>query len=534
MRRYKLLFIDDETIIRESLIHMIDWTSHGFDVVGAFKDGEEAWSYLEHSPADIIVTDINMPFMDGIELLQNIRARNHHARVIFLTGYEYFEYAQKAVQLRAFEFLLKPVTQKMLLDAVSRAAHDIEQEEIVNEAADKGLEVARSLFFHQLLYGTAQNIPEKAQKLDVCFPSGNYLPLIVTIDSGNGQRADEQVIAQWKSVFKKYALEKARELEHFGGGIVRIYFAKDINPHLQAVLFFSPDSQCSKQMLQTNWEWMAHRPYGTQKLRVTLFVGVCCERMKDLPQSFRAVCLAVEQRHTLGGENWELVYAAEHIARPEASEKLILPTDTILHHIRMGRPEDVEREIRKIYEPFHQHVYISLSSARMITTELAVVAFKGETADSDQSVSYLYYLNHLQELNTLSELEEDIVQFAVSIARKRKVAGNTKNGLAEKALEYLRQNYGKETLSLNDVAAFLNISVPYLAVLFKQETEQTFSAHLLTIRMEKAKELLKTTDRSIAEISEQVGYSSPQYFISRFKKYTGISPGVYRSEQAKT
>ena len=194
--------------------------------------------------------------------------------------------------------------------------------------------------------------------------------------------------------------------------------------------------------------------------------------------------------------------------------------------------DEVKQDIRGIYEPFRHKEYISLESAKMVTTELAITAFKGEVASQNESVSYLYYLNHIQQLTTLDEMEEDILQFATSIAEKRRKGGNHKKKIAVAALEYLKQNYMKVELNLNEVADYLNISVPYLAVLFKQETKQNFGAHLLEIRMEKAKELLCTTGDTIGEIAEKTGYSGAQYFAVCFKKYTGTSPGAYR-EQAK-
>lgn len=201
-----------------------------------------------------------------------------------------------------------------------------------------------------------------------------------------------------------------------------------------------------------------------------------------------------------------------------------------MHHIRLGMIEEVEQDIRGIYEPFRNKEYISLESAKMVTTELAITAFKGEVAFQDESVSYLYYLNHIQQLTTLDEMEEDILQFAKNITEKRKNGGNHKKKTAEAALEYLKQNYMKVELNLNEVADHLNISVPYLAVLFKQETKQNFSAHLLEIRMEKAKELLRTTSDTIGEIAEKTGYSGANYFNVCFKKYTGVAPGAYRDQ----
>ena len=182
-----------------------------------------------------------------------------------------------------------------------------------------------------------------------------------------------------------------------------------------------------------------------------------------------------------------MIHTSDALQNKKEELQVVLPTDTLLHHIRLGMIDEVKQDIRGIYEPFRHKEYISLESAKMVTTELAITAFKGEVASQNESVSYLYYLNHIQQLTTLDEMEEDILQFATSIAEKRKKGGNHKKKIAVAALEYLKQNYMKVELNLNEVADYLNISVPYLAVLFKQETKQNFGAHLLEIRMEKAK-----------------------------------------------
>ena len=153
MRRYSILFIDDEELMRESFQKLVDWNAHQVDVVGIFKYGESAREYLESHSVDIIITDINMPFMDGISLLEHIRERSLKSRVLFLTGYEYFEYAHKAVQLKAFDFLLKPVTPEKLLQAAQGAALDIEKEELSEVAVGKNLEFLQSHFIYQLLFG---------------------------------------------------------------------------------------------------------------------------------------------------------------------------------------------------------------------------------------------------------------------------------------------------------------------------------------------------------------------------------------------
>lgn len=534
MRRYSIIFIDDEELMRESFQKLVDWNAHQFDVVGIFKNGESAWEYLESHTVDIIITDINMPFMDGISLLEHIRERSLKSRVLFLTGYEYFEYAHKAVQLKAFDFLLKPVTPEKLLQAAQGAALDIEKEELSEAAVGKNLEFLQSHFISQLLYGKIKKteIQKEAKKVKMPIDQDSWLTMMAVVDTKEGKKIPEGEGGEVKRLLQERILEKKKNIETLAGTSFQIYFARTVSIHLQMVLTSERKDLFTKEFIHDFTDSLLTLEKELPEYRVTFAVGRSKCSIEELPESFERVRHAADNRHILKGNDWKVVYTVDSLWDKKEELQVVLPTDTLLHHIRLGMIEEVEQDIRGIYEPFRNKEYISLESAKMVTTELAITAFKGEVAFQDESVSYLYYLNHIQQLTTLDEMEEDILQFAKNITEKRKKGGNHKKKTAEAALEYLKQNYMKVELNLNEVADHLNISVPYLAVLFKQETKQNFGAHLLEIRMEKAKELLRTTSDTIGEIAEKTGYSGANYFTVCFKKYTGIAPGAYR-DQAK-
>ena len=530
MRRYSILFIDDEEVIRESFLKLVDWEKRGYDVVDVYKNGEMAWEYLKQNSVDIIVTDINMPFMDGIDLLEQIRQMQMKTRVLLLTGYEYFEYAQKAVQLKAFDFLLKPVTKERLFRAVESAAFDIEKEEEAQIAVGKSLELSQSYFINQLLYGKLEKekIRSEARNLKIFAELGNYLVVIVAVDAKKGYQIADEETGELKQSLQEGIIQLKGRMEYENGRTFELYFARNIGIQIQMILISRGRDAFDDCFVE---EW-ARRLLSLQEMsdvyQLTVAYGKCRRYLEEIPETFKRVESALKNRHLSGfGRS---IYVKDSILERKVAEKTILPTDTFLYHIRMGMTEEVENDIRGIYDTFRHKEYLSLESARMVTTELAITAFKGETTSKDTSVSYLFYLNLIQQLNTLDEMEREITEFAVTITKKRKQSGNHKKTIAGRALEYLNDNYERESLSLNDVAAALNISVPYLAVLFKKETDANFGAHLLRIRMEKAKELLRTSGDTIAEISEKVGYSSSQYFAVCFKKYTGMSPGVYRGQ----
>ena len=227
MRRYSILFIDDEELIRESFLQLVDWEAHHFDVAGTFKNGETAWEYLKSHPVDIIITDINMPFMNGINLLEHIRMEKLKTRVLFLTGYEYFEYAHKAVQLQAFDFLLKPITTEKLLSAVERAAFDIEKEEAAAEAVGKSQELSRSNFINRMLYGKIKKEDINKEAMGVGIPTevGCYLVMMAAVDVLKSQKVLEGEIGESKRQLQMKILQKKDMLTEETGEHFELYFA---------------------------------------------------------------------------------------------------------------------------------------------------------------------------------------------------------------------------------------------------------------------------------------------------------------------
>jgi two-component system response regulator YesN len=529
MRKYNIVFADDEEIIRESFLKLVDWEKHNFYVAGVFKDGESVWAYIENNPVDILITDINMPFMDGISIMEHIRDKGLKMHVLFLTGYEYFEYAQKAVQMQVFDFLLKPLSTERLLDAAQRAALDIERMETAEYAVQESLDLSREDFVNQLLHAgiEKEHIKEEAERRLFPTEAEEYRTIEVAVDLKNDRCIPDDETGKLKQELEQMITGLLDEMRKQSDRKTEIYFARNLKVHIQMILVFDSKGTASDDFIRDFSEKIIERGQN-RNILLTVIIGRSNRRIENIPDTYRKITYAKNNRHIIGINR--IIYASDPIPAVHPADKIVMPLDELLHNIRMGNTELVTDEIRRIYENFRHKEYLSLESAKMATTELAITVFKGETYAGDESVSYLYYLNHIQQLNTLDEMQSDITVLARQITEKRKNGGDRKKRITEKAMEYMNDNYAKSELSLNEIASSLNISVPYLAILFKQETGKNFGNHLLEIRMKKAKELLKTTSDSVSEIAEKVGYASSQYFAVCFKKYTGVTPGYYRDK----
>lgn len=529
MRKYKVLFADDEEVSRKSFQSLVDWEKYSLELVGVLKDGEQVLEFLKNYPVDILVTDINMPFVDGIELLRIVKEKFPNIRVLLLTGYEFFEYARKAIELKAFDFLLKPITQERLMSAIGKAIFDIEKEEAAKLAGKYSLELFQSEFISRLFGGKIEkeNIYTEAKKVNIPVRNRNFQVLYCAVDIIKNGKYGEEAGDELKRMVRNALFQEKARLEEELQGSCKMYISRNVGMNIHVLLSSEkifPLAEFSEKMTETmlksvHKDWNCHLTFGLGRIR---------EGIEEVEDSFEKVRSALKNRHIFG--LGKVIYSTDVFPEKTLVDQVILPTEELLQHIRCGMTSQVEQDIRAIYEKFRHQEYISLPSAKAITTELAITAFKGEIAADGDSVSYLYFLNQIQQLNTLDEMELEIIRFAVEVAEKRRNGGNHKKRIADQALNFLHENYHKEELSLNDVADYLGISVPYLAVLFKQETGKNFGTHLLDIRMGKAKELLKSSDEPISDIADKVGYNSPQYFAVCFKKYTGITPGNYRNQ----
>lgn len=535
MRTFSIIFIDDESLIRNSFRTLLDWDKTSFRVTGIFDDGRSALDFIRTDTPDIVISDINMPFLSGLDLLQQVNSLPNPPHVILLTGYEYFEYAKKAIEYRAFDFLVKPVTSDALLQAILKASLDISEKERQKIAVKRDLDARRKVFLADLFSGKVPNSDILNQASSLMLPVQDCLYAVagLTIDSVT----DAEISPASLRTLRSELQEKIRLLQMAEETNSRLAFQSyaerctGMRMHF-LLIFHERDVPDRNHFFQKELCTLCTDILNSCRTLDSVRITVSCSPLSDTLEAMHESCITVDstlsERHILGIGKY-LPASRYYTVHPKI-DKITLPTDTILHHIRQGMAEAVAQDIRSIYSRMRHVGSFSLESSLMITTELALTIFQAQKSAGDGTTSYLYYLDHIQHLHTLDEMEADITAFAVKTAADRHNSSDSKKVLAQNAMDYIAMHYQDESLSIADVAGHLGISVPYLGVLLRQETGKNFSAHLTATRMEKAKELLRSSDRPVSEIADRTGYSNPQYFSVCFKKYTGTSPGEFRRQ----
>lgn len=532
-KRYKLLIVDDDAIIRKGLSKLIDWEEHHFDMVAYAPDGEKAWEIIQNQEVNIVVSDIKMPFMDGIELLEKVQENYPDIRVILLTGYEDFEYARQAIKYKAFDYLLKPVDGQQLLETVQRAAYNLADSQNIQNNVNENMETKRKNFYCKMLQGTmtSQEVFRQAAILEVPLISdGLSLTMAVFLDIYDSKEAFlEESFSEMRNLIIEIIEQSNLRFMEQSKETIKIAIADYKKDQIEILLTTNREDEGDwKQELQE----YAGRILGQVEQQcgttITIGMGTVQREITGIHNSYVVANKALKNRHIYGKNQ---VIDGTVVVEPQDSiTEIALPSDRLLQHIRLGFQEDVAKDIEGIFKELLSTGYISLESTRMIATELAIICFKGQTMSGEGAVSYLYFLNEIQRMSTIEELKQKVLDLAVQITSQRGKKQTTQHQLAHDAVEYMKEHFPEETLSLGDLAEQFHVSQTYMSIVLKQETEANFSTHLLNMRMNKAMELLRGSDEKHYEVAEQVGYSNPQYFAVCFKKYTGMTPTQFKEQ----
>lgn len=528
---YSLVIADDESLIREALTKTVDWNSLGVSVDGTFSNGKEIVEYLENHRPDIIISDIKMPFMDGVELLSYIHKHKLEIKVILLTGYAEFDYLKQAMRYGVFDYLLKPIQREELEQAVLRCMNSIEGERNLSQLVEEKNEADRRALFAGCLLGTAGSREQELLLQGI----HTYGLLVFIYDFTEEQlRRQKAYLERMERFMKSSFVTKQKE-----------------DNKIDAILAeFQPDTQClfvasmdeDKPMTNMDirrwadiiYEYLADEG---QREEIPLTMTVCykaCDRdIETLSANYQQLSETLRQRHILG--NNRILECSGDSKTAEDVRMLAYPADEILEHIRCGQAELVKRDIHEVYENLlGGKSFVSLGAVQNLSMELAITIFRLQQSGSQQ-VSFLYFLNELQELKTVEELKNKIQGLALSVCQENMGKYQPRQAiLAEEAKKLIEKEYADPTLGLEMVSDKLHVSAAYLSVVLKRVFGVNFSAYLTNIRMNQAKELLKQEHFKLQNVAEAVGYSSSQYFSFCFKKYTGMTPSQFREMANKS
>ncbi|HOP75274.1 MAG TPA: response regulator [Bacillota bacterium] len=525
----RVMIVDDDVIIRKGLSKNIGWSEAGFELAGTAADGEEAYRLFQEIQPDVVISDIKMPFLDGLGLARKIFSQTNDVKIILLTGYDEFDYAKQALELKIFEYILKPVDRECLLASVRRAAQELQQEREARRRVKESLPLLRQHFLNRLIhdqYHTEEEIREEVAFLELNLNVSCYIAVVLKIDDFTVDSALKNMTEQ--EVLK---LNLADLCNHFLNGQAGAV----LNPGGdELVLLIGSDGEVGLLTeyvleLAESIKETINQQYG---LSVTMGIGKPVSSLIQIGGSYRAAKTATEFRH-LFGKN-QILNSAD-IGIP-VEETLELPEiDTSLGiKIKTGLTDEALEIVSKLETDLLSRGFVSLMSARLIGIQLAMIVFQGaelggETDGPAVNLQFSERCRQIQEGETVADIfavvRKIIIEITETINRKRQ---SSASGLIAEAIHYMETHYSDEGLSLSEVAQAVHVSPVYLSIVFKKERNINFSDYLNEIRMNRAMEMLRNSDLKAYEVAERVGFSNPQYFSVCFKKFTGYSPSEFR------
>lgn len=499
----RLMLVEDDSIILRGLGRALDWTAFGIDDVLSASDGEMALSCFISSPSDIVMTDIDMPFLNGLELAEKIHAINPDTIVIILTGFDNFEYAKKALKLGCFDYLMKPIRPEEIEKCIRKAIEAIESKNWTAMKMQKGLRLMREEFLDRL---SAQKLEEEEyektiQLLDLERIEGKCCFGIILLD--DNRNSNDYSLDYDNIVFElvSYIEEKlSGYVWHSNGNTIK---------------FISSD------------------PDG------------CSSFMNEVADFSKSRCHA-EISVFIGSES-DTIFTVHNSARDAYACSMygILSDDAVL--VYKDNISDIALDSdRKILERFER--CLIEGNAANVSMIIDSIGNMGRLANMPMKI--LFHISDLIMTGKINiegvDRDRMIDGFPVQAGLKvqleylKSVSGTICSRIEEssgnisvnrKMLDYILKNYSNPMISLTTLGDYMNLSPVYLCSLFKQKNGKSFSEFLAEIRIEKACELLKNSSMKNYEISNAVGIPNAQYFCSRFKRETGMTPQEYRDSE---
>ncbi|MDD6811148.1 MAG: response regulator [Lachnospiraceae bacterium] len=531
----KVFLVEDESVVREGLRDNIPWQQFGYRFVGEAGDGEMALPLIRKTRPDVLITDIKMPFMDGLTLSHIVGQEFPEMKIIIISGYDDFEYARQAIKEGVEQYLLKPITRRTLQKALTEVKEKIESEQeqknYLNKFQDDMHEYEQFFlrnFFEKVFAGqlSIQEIYEEAQKnsLDINAPCYNLALVTVQEKKNKGnagglcQKCYEEMM-RFLLRFSGYYLVFRWNVNTYGimikgepGNI-----AERTNCCLENI-----EQICKKYEVDLDWYAAAGRPV---------------ERFSLLSECYRNLNHIFNYRffepsgHILTKDIISPLEAVSEEGALETVDTSKVNPELLKGFLTDGQQEEVSEFVSNFINGIKQALQSKLFWDYLLLnvrfTALAYVESLGVTQEE-----FLRHINvdYAQKMEISAEnmqrYMEEILTAAIEF-RDKENANQGKKTL-KKALAYIEENYMQESLSLNELADTMEVSPNYFSAMFSQEMQMTFVEYVTERRMEKAKKLLQETDMRASEIALAVGYKNPHYFSFVFKKTQGCTPREYR------
>lgn len=517
----RMLIVEDEKLEREGLVDFFDWNSFGIEIAGVACDGIEGLEFAERIKPDIIITDIKMPGLDGITMSKKIRDFLPQAKIIILTGYDDFKYTKEAIRFRANAYILKPVEDDEMLNVIQNVLEECKSDRNMETKLSKGYYIERNKFVMDLLQGKldSDEIERRIFEYKVDLKVKNEFIVIVIKLNEDKNKLLNSLSSQIENMINEHIFLKVN-FEDEKVIAICLNISDKQNKFLSSI--------CERLLKHTM----------EKELLTTIGVGKTVGSLLEIKDSFERAKESVEY-----GVFWNvsgLIYYKDILEdQKNYNEKIgefIIKGNNLskelIHMVASLEENRVYELLKEIFELFYQnknvdkkYIYDYLYN---IIYETSLLVFSFNKNSEEVVVSRNDFVKQFLELKSLKQMEDNIYTFFDRIIRTINEKRNKKDEYIIKSVIKLIEDKYMTDICLKNIASEVFLSPNYLGNIFKKYIGKSFNDYLSEYRMEKAKELLKTSNKKVSVIASEIGIPNTSYFCMVFKSIFGMSPREYQ------
>ena len=533
MSLYRIMLVDDEEEVRKAMIRKMDWEQLGFTVAGDAENGEDALEKLELLEPDVVMTDIRMPYMDGLTLVARIREKYPFIKILIFSGYDDFEYAKQAIKYRVTEYILKPVNGEELAEILKRVRISLDEEikqrrniSMLQESYENSLPMLREVFLNDLVSRGAElsGVAPKLKEYGVdILDARKWLAAVIHVEQV--EQAEEQELYRHQELIPISVRKLVEDhLKTYGRFTV-------FNSAEGITLIAAVDGNNSETGLITLLEDTCKESRRILGISITVGVGYSCDTLQEIRRSYQTAVDALGYRAIVGCGRTIYINDMEPVNRGKlqfgAGEEAELTAV-----IKFGTKDQIGETLRelavrmddaKVHDNQYQVYMLTIVNCLIRLMQQYDLKMSGMFDSED------HYADIIKRICRRESFVEEMIPIACRMNEALNQArDNTTRKVIVEAKEYIQENYADPELSVDVLCRHLHMSPAYFSTVFKKETGQTYVNYLTEVRLQKAEELLEQTDDKTYEIAQKVGYQEQNYFSYVFKKKYGISPTKYR------
>ncbi|SHJ05511.1 two-component system, response regulator YesN [Clostridium cavendishii DSM 21758] len=528
----KVLLVEDELIVRVGLKSVINWNDNGFELIGEASNGEQALEIIRSNRPDIVITDIKMPKMDGIELIRTIKKDYDDMKIIVLSCHDEFAIVKEVMKLGVEDYFLKLTMEpEELVNILLKLKDKIDTAynsniKILKDDIDINKNILREKFMRDIILTEEikpSEIEEQLRKLEFKLNYKNMIALVLWIDKWY---LYENYSDNDKYLFSYGIMNIVNEiLNDFTEG-----YCVEVRPGEFLVIYTNKD----KNQVENNYNQLANKIKTLFKsyLNVSASIGISNIKadLSYLKKAYIEALEAVGGRYFLGAGSI-ISFLDTYENREEEQEVKTFDLNTFTIYLEQGNIDGIRSYIENIISLLNNRSVLRLKPRSICMT--IIIQFIEVLNNSNEEINNYLYENYeveadMKRLETLEDMKLWLRWFCSSVENYIRDKSNNSSGrIISRVKKFINDNYNKD-LNLEELAALVYISPSYLSNLFKVSTGKTITDYITEVRIDMAKEYIKNSNMKMYEVAETVGYNNIYYFSKIFKKHVGVSPLRYK------